>query len=102
MSSIKIRTKLLNGVTLVRTLITHPMETGRSKDNTGKEIPPHFIQELIVKHNDRIIAQTFMASGISKNPFFAYKFKGGQSGDKITVSWVDNLGQSDAQERLLQ
>ena len=93
MSSIKIRIKLLeNDITQVRALIAHPMETGYKRDEKGNKIPAHYIQELTVKHNDKVITNSIMGSGISRNPYFAFKFKGGKSGDKITISWVDNLG----------
>ena len=43
--SIKVRAKVKDGITVVKALITHPMETGLRKDKkTGKKIPAHFIQ----------------------------------------------------------
>ncbi|WP_411727038.1 thiosulfate oxidation carrier complex protein SoxZ [Methyloglobulus sp.] len=49
MSSIKIRTTRLDGNTQIRTLISHPMEHGRSRDKTtNKPIPAHYIQVLTV------------------------------------------------------
>ncbi len=102
MSSIKIRTKQFEEITQIRTLIAHPMETGRNKDEQGNLIPAHFIQELTVKHNDKVIASSVMGAGISKNPYFAFKFKGGKAGDKINISWQDNLGQSDSQDKILK
>lgn len=102
MSSIKIRTKQFADITQIRTLISHPMETGRKKDEQGNLIPTHFIQELTVKHNDKVIASSIMGAGISRNPYFAFKFKAGKAGDKITISWLDNLGQSDSQDKILK
>ena len=103
MSSIKIRLKSKNGITRIRTLIAHPMETGRNKDNvTGKVIPAHFIQRIIVEHNDREIVTCSLGTGISKDPYFSFHFKGGQSGDRIKISWVDNQGQRDSAERIIK
>ncbi len=102
MSSIKIRTKRFDDITQIRTLIAHAMETGRNKDEQGKLIPAHFIQELIVKHNDKVVASSVMGAGISKNPYFSFKFKGGKAGDIINISWQDNLGQSDSQDKILK
>lgn len=99
MSSIKIRTKRQSGNTQIRTLIAHPMETGLNTDNeTKKTIAAHFIQQLTVLHNDEIILTTDMASGISKNPYFSFEMKGGEPGDKITIQWTDNQGNSDSQD----
>ena len=96
MSSIKIRTKRLDGDTQIRTLITHPMANGRKKDKQGKTVPAHHIQELIVKHNDNEIITCHMAGSISKNPYFDFLLNGGKVGDKITIAWIDNLGYKDS------
>ncbi|NOT85493.1 MAG: thiosulfate oxidation carrier complex protein SoxZ [Methylococcaceae bacterium] len=99
MASIKIRTKRLEGKTQIRLLIAHPMEHGRNKDKlTGQLIPAHFIKELTVKHNDRVIISSDMAGMIAKNPYFAFMLNDGQAGDKITVSWIDNFAQTDRAE----
>ena len=103
MSSIKIRTKRMNGKTQIRTLISHPMEHGRNKDpKTNQLIPAHFIQELTVKHNDKVIVSSDMGAGISKDPYFAFMLKGGGIGDKIVISWRDNLGNTDIEEHTLE
>ena len=53
MSSIKMRATLGDdGVTTVKVLISHPMDTGLEKDKkTGNLIPAHFIQEVVCEHN---------------------------------------------------
>ncbi len=99
MSSIKIRTKRLDGKTQIRILIAHPMENGRNKDKqTGEVIPAHFIKELTVKHNDNFIISSDLGGSISKDPYFAFLLNGGAEGDKIQVSWEDNLGNTDTAE----
>jgi sulfur-oxidizing protein SoxZ len=99
MASIKIRTKRQNGITEIRTLITHPMETGRNRDQvTGEYIPEHFIQELTVKINHKIVIYTTMAAGISKNPFFSFQISDAIVGDRITIHWLDNFGHEDFAE----
>jgi sulfur-oxidizing protein SoxZ len=103
MSSIKIRTKRMNGKTQIRTLISHPMEHGRNKDpKTNQLIPAHFIQELTIKHNDKVIVSSEMGAGISKDPYFAFILKGGEIGDKIIISWRDNLGNTDSEEHTIE
>jgi sulfur-oxidizing protein SoxZ len=102
MSSIKIRTKRLNDTTQIRTLITHPMDNGRHKDKQGKLIPAHHIQQLWVKHNDELITTCEMGGSISKNPYFDFLLNGGLKGDKITISWVDNLGHKDSKTHTIK
>ncbi|MCL7422902.1 MAG: thiosulfate oxidation carrier complex protein SoxZ [Methylobacter sp.] len=103
MGSIKIRSKRIDGKTQIRTLIAHPMEHGRNIDkNTNQPIPAHFIQELTVTHNGRIIANCTMGGSISKDPYFAFMLKGGEPGDKIVISWVDNLGRKDSEQHIIK
>ncbi len=101
MSSIKIRTKRLDGNTQIRTLITHPMENGRNKDDQNNIIPAHHIQQLWVEHNKIKVISCNMAGSISKNPYFDFLLKGGEIGDTITVSWIDNLGGSDSRNHII-
>jgi len=99
MSSIKIRSKREGGKTQIRALISHPMETGRSRDpKTNQLIPAHHIQELIVSHNGKVVANGQLGASISKDPYFAFVLKGGEPGDKIRIEWSDNLGNTDSEE----
>jgi sulfur-oxidizing protein SoxZ len=103
MSGIKIRTKRIDGKTQIRTLIAHPMEHGRNKDpETKQPIPAHFIQLLTVSLNDKVIVNCAMGASISKDPYFAFMLKGGNAGDKITISWFDNLGNKDFAEHVIK
>ncbi len=103
MSTIKIRTKHQGDITEIRTLITHPMETGRNRDQeSGKYIPEHFIQELTVKVNNKIVIYSTMAAGISKNPFFSFQISDAVAGDKISIHWIDSLGHQDSAESIIK
>jgi sulfur-oxidizing protein SoxZ len=98
MSSIKIRTKRIDGKIQIRTLIAHPMETGRNRNKqTNELIPAHFIKLLTVRHNDKVVVSADLSTSISKDPYFAFMLKNGNVGDTITVSWEDNLGQQDTE-----
>jgi sulfur-oxidizing protein SoxZ len=92
-----------NGVTTVKVLISHPMDTGLVKDkNTGKFIPAHFIQEVVCEHNGTRLLTAEWGTAISKNPYLSFRFKGGKAGDAIKLNWVDNLGNSDSGEVAIQ
>lgn len=96
-SSIKIRAKNKDGLTTVKALMTHPMETGGRKDKkTGKQIPAHFIQEVVCKHKGATILTADWSGGVSKNPYVSFKFSGGAAGDDVELSWTDNMGKSDS------
>lgn len=97
MAKKKIRMKVSNkdGVSQVKAIITHPMETGLRKDKkTGKPIPAHFIQEVIVDHNGSNVLTAYWGGSVSKNPYLKFFFKGGAKGDKVTLTWKDNMGET--------
>jgi len=96
-STIKIRAKASNGVTTVKALITHPMETGlRKNKKTGDLIPAKFISEVNVKHNGKTVLDAEWGGSVSKNPYLAFKFDGGAKDDTIELSWTDNTGAGDS------
>lgn len=98
-SSIKIRAKVKGGVTVVKALISHPMETGMRKNKkTGKKFPAEYIREVVCSHNGNNVLTANWGTAISKNPYMSFKFKGAKSGDMLKLSWVDNKGKSDSLE----
>ncbi|WP_374340907.1 thiosulfate oxidation carrier complex protein SoxZ [Azonexus sp.] len=94
----KIRAANKDGVTEVKVLISHEMETGQRKDANGAIIPAWFITELTAKHGDKVVLQGEFGTAVSKNPYLAFKFKGGAKGEKVAVSWKDNKGDSRTDE----
>jgi len=94
--SIKLRAKAKKGTVTVKALMNHPMETGLRKDKkTGKLIPAHHIQEVTAKAGDKTVLEAAWGGAISKNPYLSFKFSGAK-GDSLTLSWVDNKGNSDS------
>ncbi len=91
----KIRAWTENGLTTVKAIVFHPMETGQRKDKkTGQLIPAHFIQELTCTHAGRPVLTCLWSTAVSKNPFLSFRFKGAKSGDTLVISWKDNQGNS--------
>ncbi|MGD2137714.1 MAG: thiosulfate oxidation carrier complex protein SoxZ [Gammaproteobacteria bacterium] len=103
MSSIKMRAKIDDGVTTLKALISHPMETGLVKDKkTGEPIPAHFIQEVVCEHKGNAIMTANWGPAVSKNPYLSFRFTGGAVGDTVTLSWVDNKGEKDSSETTIK
>ncbi|MGB5716647.1 MAG: thiosulfate oxidation carrier complex protein SoxZ [Gammaproteobacteria bacterium] len=99
MASIKMRAAITDGVTTIKALISHPMDTGLVKDKkTGETIPAHFIQEVVCKHKDTTVMTANWGAAISKNPYLSFKFAGAAAGDTVNLSWVDNKGEKDSAE----
>ena len=103
MASIKMRAKAESGVTTIKSLISHPMETGTRKDKkTGEKIPAHFIQEVVCTHKGNTVMTANWGPAISKNPYLSFRFAGGVAGDSVTLSWADNKGGKDSSETTIK
>src|SRR5689334_20393061 len=94
----KMRATAQNGVTEIRVLMAHPMETGQRKDASGNLVPTHFIQNVTVKLNGRPVVEAQISQAVSRNPVFSFRVKGGAKGDKVEVSWLDNKGETNSIE----
>jgi sulfur-oxidizing protein SoxZ len=88
----KIRATLVGDTTEVKVLMNHPMETGQRKDAQGKLIPAWHITNVTATYNGKTVLSAQWGPAVAKNPFLAFKFKGGTKGDKVSVTWVDNHG----------
>ena len=96
-NSIKVRKTIRDGSAEIRMLLKHPMDVGR-RLKSGEVIPAHFISELTCRHGGEIVMQAHWGAGISKNPYVAFTFDGVAPGDKITIDWLDNQGNTDSLE----
>ena len=94
----KIRAASKDGVTEVKVLMSHEMETGQRKDSSGNLVPAHFITELTATWNGKTVLEAQFGTAVSKNPYLAFKFKGGAKGDKVAVTWKDNKGDTRTDE----
>ena len=88
----KIRASVQGDSTEVKVLMNHEMETGQRKDSQGKTIPAWFIQNVTATWNGKTVLAAQWGPAVAKNPFLAFKFKGGAKGDKVQITWVDNHG----------
>jgi sulfur-oxidizing protein SoxZ len=97
----KIRARADGDMVEVKVLMSHIMETGQRKNQAGEPIPAHFIQTVSATCNDRPVLSAQWGPAVSANPFLSFKFKGGQKGDKIKVSWTDSRGDSRSDEAVV-
>ena len=94
----KIRATSKDGVTEVKVLMNHVMETGLRKEPSGQLVPALFINEVTAKLNDKVVMQAQWGPAVARNPYLAFKVKGGKSGDKVSISWKDSSGDSRTDE----
>ena len=89
----KIRATVKGDIADVRVLMVHPMETGQRKDTSGKLLPLHFIQEVSVSVNGKVVLEGQISQAVSRNPVFSFRLKGVKAGDKLEIAWLDNRGE---------
>ena len=93
-SSMKLRAKQKDNFTEIKAIIIHPMHTGRGKDDFDKIIPAHFIQLIDLTLNGKPALQIQCGTGIAKNPYLTCYVDNAKAGDKISLTWHDNLGKT--------
>lgn len=94
----RIRAQAADGKATVRVLMSHEMETGLRKDSAGKVIPAWFIQDVTASLNGKPVLTAQWGPSVAKNPFLQFNVKGAKAGDKITIVWVDNRGETRTDE----
>jgi sulfur-oxidizing protein SoxZ len=99
---VKIRARLKGDVASVKSLMPHPMETGRRKDENDQPIPAHYIETVTCEHNGKVFMTADWGPSISKDPYFAFEVPGAKAGDTIKISWSDNMGASSSGEITLK
>ncbi len=97
----RVRALEQGGITEIKVLMRHDMETGLRKDTAGKLVPAHFIQQIRIQHKDREVLSAQLGPSIAKDPFVGFRFKGGAKGDRITVTWIDNLGDKRSDDAII-
>ena len=97
----RIRATVAGDSTEVKVLMSHEMETGQRKDAQGKTVPAWFIQNVTATYNGKTVLSAQWGPAVAKNPFLAFKFKGGAKGEKIQVTWTDNRGDKRTDEAVI-
>ena len=98
----RIRTKLEGDVVQVRVLMTHPMETGLRKDPDGQPVPAHFIELVTFTYQGRTVLSAQWGPAVSRNPYLSFKMRGAAKGEKLSITWVDNKGESRTDEAVIE
>lgn len=94
----RIRAQASGDKAVVRVLMAHEMETGQRKDSAGKIIPAWHITDVTASLNGKQVLAAEWGPSVSKNPFLQFTIKGAKAGDKVSVSWKDNHGDTRTDE----
>ena len=79
-------------VVTIKSLISHPMETGLRKDKkTGELIPRRIINTFTATFNGQEVVTVAIEPAVSANPYFQFDMKVPESGT-LKFQWTDDDG----------
>ncbi len=80
----------------IRTLITHPMETGFRPDANGKTVARDIIRRFTCRYDGELVFSADLFSAVSANPFIAFHTVAVKSGT-LTCTWEGDNGFSQSE-----
>lgn len=86
---------------VIKTLISHEMESGQRKDKDGKAIPRKIINKFTCEFNGQPVFSCDIDPAISANPYFEFSAKMTESGT-FKFSWVDDDGSTYTDEQTIE
>ena len=75
----------------IKTLISHPMETGYRRDTLGQLIPRQIIQTFTCTYNGVEVFRADWHPAVAANPYLAFYTVATESG-QLRFEWVDEAG----------
>jgi sulfur-oxidizing protein SoxZ len=78
-------------VVTLKTLISHPMESGQRKDSSGNVIPRSIINRFTCEYNGDMVIDVTLEPAISTNPYFEFEATIPDAGDFV-FTWYDDDG----------
>jgi sulfur-oxidizing protein SoxZ len=78
-------------VIVIKTLISHEMETGLRKDRDGNVIPRQILNKFTCAFNGTEVFSCDLEPAVSANPYIEFSARVNESGT-FTFSWVDDNG----------
>ena len=81
-----------NDAVEVKTLASHPMESGFRLDRMGKVIPRNILRRLLVTYRNETVFETIFGPGIAANPYVAFYLRATESGE-VRFLWEQQDGE---------
>jgi sulfur-oxidizing protein SoxZ len=87
-----------NELVEVKTLISHPMESGFRRDSVGKVRPRNIIKLFRCVYNGEPVIEAEFFPGVAANPYLSFYFKAIKSG-QLRFVWIDQQGNETSELR---
>ena len=77
----------------IKTLLSHPMETGYRRDTMGRAVPRDIINRFVCTYNGVEIFRADLFPAIAANPFLTFYTVATESGE-IKLAWTGDDGET--------
>jgi sulfur-oxidizing protein SoxZ len=84
-------TAVRNEIFQVRSLITHPMDTGLRQDEQGKIIPRKIIHTFTCRYNGETVFKAELHEAVAANPYIEFYVRARDSGT-LEYIWEEDGG----------
>jgi sulfur-oxidizing protein SoxZ len=85
----------------IKTMLSHPMETGFRPSSDGRLVPRDIIEKFVCTYNGEVVFSADLYPAVSANPFLSFNMVAEQSGT-IVFAWTDNHGKTQVQTAAIQ
>ena len=75
----------------IKTLVSHPMETGHRRDQVGAAIPRDIIRRFVCTYNGTEVFRADLHPAVSANPFIVFSTVATESGT-LKFEWTGDNG----------
>jgi len=75
----------------IKTLLSHPMETGLRKDQAGNVIPRKILNKFTCEFNGKPVFSADLEPAVAANPYIQFNAKVDESGT-FKFTWTDDDG----------
>lgn len=75
----------------IKTLLSHPMETGLRKDQAGNTIPRKILNKFTCEFNGKPVFSADLEPAVAANPYIQFNAKVDESGT-FKFTWTDDDG----------
>ena len=89
-----------NTVVEIKTLVSHPMESGYRIDYMGEMIPRNILTRFTCEYLGQPVLEAELGPGIAANPFMAFNLLATTTGE-LVFTWTDQHGEVSTETRTL-
>lgn len=75
----------------VKALVSHIMESGQRKDQSGNIVPRKILNKFSCTVNGKEVFSADFEPAVAANPYIQFKFRAQESG-AVVLTWIDDDG----------